>query len=86
MYLTSKKLTILNFEKIGLVEDEVSLEEIRKVWRNNIIKQRVTLVALVDEENDKNSKPRIAGVNMLSINEKGSPPVEVRVLLINIYV
>ncbi|XP_075213256.1 uncharacterized protein LOC142319631 [Lycorma delicatula] len=58
----------------GMAEDEVSLKELRKLWRETL-ERKMTLVALLDED-DENSKKQIVGCNVLSVSQKGEPKLE----------
>ncbi|RZF45392.1 hypothetical protein LSTR_LSTR002835 [Laodelphax striatellus] len=51
---------------VGYVEDKVSTEELRDVWRE-ALKQGVGLVALVEDADDASEK-KIAGINVLIIS------------------
>ncbi|RZF45388.1 hypothetical protein LSTR_LSTR002831 [Laodelphax striatellus] len=54
---------------VGYVEDKVSTEELRDVWRE-ALKQGVGLVALVEDADDASEK-RIAGLNMTFVMSLG---------------
>ena len=60
----------LTCSRVKLEEDPVSLDEFKKYWLK-YLKQKIGLVAIIDEEGKREGKrPRIAGLNLTGVTLK----------------
>lgn len=65
------------FRSSKLIEDEISVMVYQYLW-SQMLQQRVSVVAVLDEEIPK---PQIVGLQILSVTSKNDPPLpEVRII------
>lgn len=66
-----------SYRALKIWEDPESVTALR-ILRRTMLEQRVSLMAVIDDEDDVHSKSELVGVLLIAVKSKNDPPTKVR--------